>query len=59
MAATEQGSVGEELWEDIPEGWGQEPLKVPRQINRETGETRPKPGHESYIVVHRPPERPA
>jgi len=59
MPATEDGLIYTEVWDDVPMGPGQEPAKIPYQINRDTGELRPKPGHEHYIVVHRPPERPA
>lgn len=59
MAETEQGTVGEEQWDDVPMGPGQDPPRMPVQIEFGSGEIRRKPGHEHYLVTDLRPERPA
>lgn len=55
--ATEDGVLEAEQWQAIPVGAGQEPLRIPLEIEPSTGEVRVKPGA-TYILTDNRPERP-
>jgi hypothetical protein len=61
MAATEDGLLPTEDWEDIQPSPGHAHLMSPAtklEFDRDSGQVRRKEGYEEFLVTIHPPERP-